>query len=104
LQKKRVGKKRKTRKRRHRRDVIRDFSGFFGKSNLERRDHLEMQEDGIPTEKLSTIPNSRNIQAQNTIDAVNAKLPSTVLDVVGDQRCIPIRLPTIEACDTDKNR
>jgi hypothetical protein len=31
-------------------------------------------------------------------DSVSAALPSNVLEVVGDQRCFPIRLPIMDAC------
>ncbi|KAG5634010.1 hypothetical protein H0H81_003899, partial [Sphagnurus paluster] len=49
------------------------------------------------TENGSTRPNRRRTHAHATIDSVNATLPSIVFGVVGDQRCIPTRLPTIDA-------
>lgn len=51
----------------------------------------------VRTEKSSVNPNTRSIHANPTTESVNAALPSTVFDVVGDHRCFPSFLPTTEA-------
>jgi hypothetical protein len=49
------------------------------------------------TENFSAKPHILKASAQRTIDTAKVALPSSVFDVVGDQRCFPNRLPTIEA-------
>lgn len=48
-------------------------------------------------ENGSVYPSNRITHAQLTTDNVNATLPSTVFDVVGHHRCVPNRLPMIDA-------
>ena len=51
-----------------------------------------------PTEKGSAHPARRSTRAAAYTTATNARLPSTVFEVVGDHRCTPTRRPTIDAC------
>ena len=49
------------------------------------------------TENAGITPVARSIHAQNTTEITKAALPSKVFDELGDQRCRPMRLPTIDA-------
>lgn len=52
------------------------------------------------TLKLSTTPNAHMIHDAPSTDKKNAMLPSTVLPNTVHQRNLPIRRPTIDACDS----
>lgn len=51
----------------------------------------------LHTENCSTTPQNRRAHAKATTEMVNATLPSSVFDVVADQRYFPSFLPTMDA-------